>query len=170
MATKTLIPVEEYLRTQFDDADRDYVDGEVIERNMGETWHSRTQKRLALVLAAFEAALGVEMLVEIRIQINPHRYRVADLAVWRSSSEVGEPIPVVPPFLAVEILSPEDRMSRMAPRIRDYFDAGVEWVWLIDTEERIALVYSRQNPLGEAVTVLHTENPVIEIPLESLLS
>ena len=61
-------------------------------------------------------------------------------------------------------------MSRMVPRIRDYFDAGVEWVWLIDTEERIALVYSRQNPLGESVTVLRTDNPVIEIPLESLLS
>ena len=79
-------------------------------------------------------------------------------------------IPRIPPFLVIEILSPEDRMSRMALRIRDYFDAGVEWVWLIDPEERIALVYSRQNPLGESVAVLRTENPAIEIPLETVLS
>jgi len=170
MTTKTLIPVEEYLRTQFDDADRDYVEGELIERNMGEARHGRTQRRLSAALDALEATIGIDSIVEIRIQITAYRYRVADLAVWRSSTEAGDRIPVVPPFLVIEILSPEDRMSRMAPRIHDYFDAGVEWVWLIDTEERIALVYSRQNPLGESVAVLRTDNPVIEIPLESLLS
>ncbi len=31
-----------------------------------------------------------------------------------------------PPFLAVEILSPDDRMSRVAPKIQEYFQWGVE--------------------------------------------
>jgi hypothetical protein len=135
----------------FEGSDRDYVDGELLERNWGEARHGRTQCRLTGALAAFEAALGIETLVEIRIRINPHRYRVADLAVWRSSSDLAE-------------------RSDVAHGSEDYFDAGVEWVWLIDTEERIALVYSRQNPLGESVTVLRTESPVVEIALESLLA
>jgi len=32
MATRALIPVEEYLRTSYEGLDREYVDGEVIER------------------------------------------------------------------------------------------------------------------------------------------
>ena len=35
MASRTLISVEEYLRTSYR-PDCDYVDGEVLERNMGE--------------------------------------------------------------------------------------------------------------------------------------
>ena len=34
MAAKALIPVEEYLRTSYEDLDREYVDGEVVERPM----------------------------------------------------------------------------------------------------------------------------------------
>ena len=36
MDTRSLMSVEEYLHTSFDDADREYLDGEVVERNMGE--------------------------------------------------------------------------------------------------------------------------------------
>ncbi len=61
-------------------------------------------------------------------------------------------------------------MSRVAPKIQEYFQWGVEWVWIIDPEERIGLVYSRQNPLGESVAVLRTENPSISIPLETALN
>lgn len=38
-ATPLLIPVEEYLSTAYR-PDCDYVDGEVLERNVGETPHS----------------------------------------------------------------------------------------------------------------------------------
>ena len=43
MATATtLIPIEEYLRTTYH-PDRDYVDGEIQERNLGEREHARLQ-------------------------------------------------------------------------------------------------------------------------------
>ena len=34
--------VEEYLRTSFDGSDCEYLDGEVVERNMGELPHADT--------------------------------------------------------------------------------------------------------------------------------
>jgi hypothetical protein len=46
MASVTLIPVEEYLRTTYR-PDREYLEGALVERNMGEKQHSRMQARLA---------------------------------------------------------------------------------------------------------------------------
>jgi hypothetical protein len=42
MGTATLIPVEKYLNTSYD-SDREYVDGEVVERKLGEQTRSRIQ-------------------------------------------------------------------------------------------------------------------------------
>jgi len=43
MATKPLVPVEEYLRMSFEGPDPEYLDGELLERNLGDDPHSSTQ-------------------------------------------------------------------------------------------------------------------------------
>lgn len=169
MTTKTLMDVEEYLRTSFEGADCEYLDGEVVERNMGELPHANVQGKLLYLLMQAASSLGIQVFPEIQIQIHPRRYRVADIAVWRAGN-IGERIPTVPPFLAVEILSPEDRMVRMQAKIQDYLSIGVEWIWLIDPQEKQALVYSQKNPTGALSDVLRTENPAIEIRLEAVLN
>ena len=166
MSTKVLMDVAEYLRTSFDGSDCEYLDGEIIERSLGELPHGDVQSTLGRLLWRLRKTLGIRVVTEIRIQIGPRRYRVADLAVWRNDN-IGTGIPSVPPFLAIEILSPEDRMVRMLPKIQEYLSVGVEYVWVIDPQEKAALSYSRQHPEGAAVTKLRTENPEIEIPLES---
>jgi len=165
MGTKALMSVEEYLRTSFDGPDCEYLDGEVVERNMGELPHGDLQGNLTRLLWQFRSRLGIRVVPEIRIQIHAHRFRVPDIGVWRDDN-VGTGIPTVPPFLVVEILSPEDRMVRVLPKIKEYLASGVEWIWLVDPEEKRALCYSANNPAGEVCDVLRTENPTIEIPLE----
>lgn len=165
MTAKVLMDVEEYLRTSFE-PDCEYLDGEIVDRNMGELPHGDVQGNLYRMLWRFRKTLGIRVVTEIRVQINPRRYRVADLAVWRDDN-IGTGIPTVPPFLAIEILSPEDRMVRMAPKVQEYLSIGVQWVWVIDPEERAALVYSQARPEGAPAAVLRTQNPDIEIPLES---
>lgn len=167
MATKVSMPVEDYLRTSFEGPDCEYLDGEIVERNMGEKPHGRVQAMLAAVLFQLEARLGIEVITDIRIQITAERYRVADLAVWRAGTS-GPRFPVNPPFLAIEILSPEDRMVRMQPKIQEYLSIGVEWVWVIDPEEKAALCYSRQNPCGTLCETLRTKDPAIEIALDDV--
>lgn len=165
MSTRALVSVEEYLHSSFE-PDCEYLDGEIVERNMGELPHGDVQTTLAALLRRLRSALGIRVVTEIRIQIHPRRFRVADIAVWRDDN-IGSGIPTVPPFLIVEILSPEDRMVRMLPKIQEYLSIGVEWVWVIDPQERAALSYSQKHPEGAAVTALSTQNPDIEIPLES---
>ncbi len=169
MTTKAMMSVEEYLRTSFEGPDREYVDGEIVERNMGELPHGEAQIQLGYLLKMMASRLGIRVVSEIRIQINPQRYRVADLAVWRAGN-IGERIPTVAPFLVIEILSPEDRLVRTQPKIQEYLSIGVEWIWLIDPEEKKAILYSQKNPLGVLSDVLRTENPPIEISLESVLN
>jgi Uma2 family endonuclease len=46
-----------------------------------------------------------------------------------------------PPLLAVEVLSPNDKTSRVNEKISDYLLNGVKLVWLVDYEERKITVY-----------------------------
>jgi Uma2 family endonuclease len=167
MDTRALMTVDQYLHTAFEEADCDYVDGEVIERNVGELPHATVQLELAVRLKALP--YGLQVRPEIRIQVSPTRFRVADIAVWRPGP-IGTRIPTVPPFLVVEILSPEDRMVRMQPKIQDYLAHGVESVVVIDPEERRALRYSPAQPGGVLVDEIHTDDPAIHISLTELLS
>src|SRR5580704_13571733 len=140
MRTKVLMDVEEYLHASFEGSDREYLDGEVVERNMGELPHGDVQVTLAHHLKQLRASLGIRVAVEIRIRISPTRYRVADVAIWRDDN-IGNRIPTVAPFLVAEVLSPEDRMTRVRPKIAEYLSIGVEWVWLIDPIKKNAIVY-----------------------------
>ena len=168
MPAKLVMDVEEYMRTAFDGPDCEYLDGEVVERNMGELPHAGVQPHLGHLLKELRPRLGIFAVSEIRIPITPHRYRVADLAVWLSDN-IGDRLPTVPPFLAIEILSPEDRMVRMQAKIQEYLSIGVQWIWVIDPVEKQAICYSQRNPAGVVTDVLRTENPGIEIPLETAL-
>ena len=169
MKTPALMSVDEYLHTQFEGSDREYLDGEVVERNMGELPHAILQAELVYRLRALTEALRPAVVTEIRIQVSPTRFRVADVAVWRSGN-IGRRIPTVPPFLVVEILSPEDRLVRLQPKIQEYLAHGVEWVWVIDPDEHRALCYSPATPGGTLVDELRTENPSITIPLADVLA
>ena len=168
MSTKVLMGVDEYLRTSFDGPDCEYLDGEVVERNMGEIPHATVQGNLYYLLRLLRPRLGIKVLPEIRVRISSSRFRVADVAVWRDG-DIGDRIPRVQPFLAVEVLSPEDRITRMQPKIAEYLSIGVEWIWLIDPLEKSAICYSQRNPAGILSEVLRTENPDIELTLAAVL-
>jgi Uma2 family endonuclease len=53
-----------------------------------------------------------------------------------------EPIPTVAPDLAVEVLSEGNTEEEMTRKRREYFEAGVRLVWLIDPEARTVTVYT----------------------------
>jgi len=61
MSTKVQMDVEEYLRTSFDGSDCEYLDGEVVERKMGELPHSDIQGNLYLLLSQLRGRLGIRV-------------------------------------------------------------------------------------------------------------
>jgi Uma2 family endonuclease len=161
MAVGTLVPLEEYLSTNYD-PDCDWIDGELIERNMGEFDHAGLQGVVFAILHSQRREAGIHVFPELRMQVAPRRYRVPDIAVTkrRGKGILGEPA-----FLCVEILSPEDRVTRIA----DYLAFGVPYVWMIDSLARKAWVYTTDGR-REALDALTTSNPDLRIPLDQIFS
>ena len=52
-----------------------------------------------------------------------------------------EPKRAETPVLAVEVLSPSDKMSQVNEKVADYLRAGVKVVWLADPELKTVTVY-----------------------------
>jgi Uma2 family endonuclease len=115
MKTAALIPVEEYLRTTYD-PDRDYVDGEVQERNWGELDHSDLQSEFVYYFRIRRRKWKTYAFVEQRVQVSKTRFRIPDVCVVVGDKPI-EPILRTPPFICVEVLSPKDRMARVQDRI-----------------------------------------------------
>ena len=169
MASRTLISVEEYLRTSYR-PDCDYVDGEVLERNVGETDHSWLQKKIILYLGIREQQLGICVLPEERVQVKADRYRVPDICLVLGTKP-EEQVLSKPPFLCIEILSPEDRMSRIRERTDDYLVMGVPYIWVLDPIAQRAWSVTPAEGLREVMDgILRTQSPSIEVPLAELFS
>jgi Uma2 family endonuclease len=136
-----LVTVEEYLRTVYR-PDCEYVDGRVEERNLGEHDHGLLQAFLSALFTNNRTAWGVRTVTEVRTQVRGTRFRVPDVSVLRADSP-REQIIKHPPLIAIEILSPEDRLNRLQEKIDDYLQFGVENIWIIDPETRKAWTADR---------------------------
>jgi len=163
MATGALVSVEEYLSTSYD-PDCDYVDGVIEERNLGEFDHASLQAAVIAWFYSRRKQLGITVVPEQRVQVGPTRFRVPDVCV--TLGHPGEQIFTRPPFICIEILSPEDRLSRMQQRVADYLSMGVSYVWVLDPQTRLAWRWTTEGM--RQVNELRTENPAICVPLDEL--
>lgn len=168
MPAIALVPLSEYLETSYR-PDCDYLDGELLERNVGERDHSRLQGLLTHYLISHEKQWGIIVLPEQRVQLKATRFRVPDISVLAGLLPAG-PIIHEPPFLCIEILSPSDRMAEMQERIDDYLAFGVRYVWLIHPTTRRAFVYTPDRVQEVKDGVLRTDSPDICVPLSELES
>ena len=158
-----MVSLEEYLSTAYE-PDCDFVDGTIEERNLGEWDHALVQSNISAYLHPHSKTQEMRVLTALRIHVTPNRVRVPDLCVYLTDPK--QQVPSTPPFLCIEILSPEDRMSRVEVRINDFLAMGVNTVWVIDPETRQAFTANATEGLREVKTgVLRTESPVIEMPL-----
>jgi Uma2 family endonuclease len=165
VATATSISVNEYRNTIYR-PDCEYVDGELLERNVGEFDHSRLQGLLYGYLLSHENEWGVLVVPEQRVQVKPSRFRVPDIAVLLQRPQTG--IVTEPPLLCVEILSPGDRMAEMQERIDDYLAFGVHTVWVIDPATRRAHIYMRDRYIDVRNGILNVEGSPVSINLNEL--
>lgn len=167
MASPTLVSVEEYLHTVYR-PDCDYVDGEIVERNMGEYKHSLLQIIHGSYFHQLSRRLPIRVATELRMRVRPTRFRIPDIMVMLKTQRV-ERVPDTPPFLCIEILSPEDRMFRILERIHEYLAFGVPHVWVIDPETRTAYQYTSEEG-REVRDQLTTASPEITVSLADLFA
>jgi Uma2 family endonuclease len=130
------ISVREYLRTSYS-PDCEYVDGRIEERNVGEKGHSILQMYLGFLFRLNRDAWGVEVYPELRTHVARTRFRIPDVLVVRAGVRF-ESVLDSPPLIAIEILSPDDRLSDLQQKIDEYLAFGVEHIWVFDPQRRAA--------------------------------
>jgi Uma2 family endonuclease len=162
-----MISVEEYLSTSYEGG-AEYVDGEVVERLWGERSHSEMQSELLFFLHNRRAELGTLVLPSLTIQVGATRFRIPDVSVYLEEPE-GQ-IPCTPPFICIEVLSPEDRCIRFQEKIDDYLNFGVRYIWVINPWSRRAWTYHKEGSREVKDGVLRAENPALAIPLAELFA
>jgi Uma2 family endonuclease len=132
--------IREYLSTTWS-PDREFVDGRIEERNLGEKEHSIIQRYLTFLFMLKRAEWNVEVFPELRTQIDASNFRVPDLLVVRAGQPFDRYL-TRPPLIAVEILSPEDRLTAMQVKAAQYRAFGIENIWIVDPEQKIAYRYT----------------------------
>ncbi len=64
------------------------------------------------------------------MKVRAGRYTIPDFAVFYPDDP--SPVPETPPLVAIEILSPDDRLSEVREKLEEYRTWGVPHVWLVD--------------------------------------
>jgi Uma2 family endonuclease len=139
------VSLEEYLHSSYPDIDREYRDGAVVERSMPDYLHGKTQALLIALFMELRKKLSLYPCAETRMKLRAGRYLIPDVAVFHGE-ELGL-VPDIPPLIAIEILSPDDRLYEVREKLEEYRAWGVPHVWLVDPHSR--RLYSCDDGLQE---------------------
>ncbi len=166
MATPALISVSEYLNTSYR-PDCDYIDGEVLERNLGERSHALLQGILFSLCEASQEEWNLLSLLEQRVQVSDTRFRVPDICLVEPTE--SDEIVRKPPVLCIEILSRDDNLHSMQRRVDDYLGMGIPNIWLLDPVLRRAWSASSTGLQGVETTLL-IPGTVVSVNLEQVFT
>jgi Uma2 family endonuclease len=166
MSTALLVPLSEYLGHTYD-PDCEYIDGVLVDRNVGEISHSDAQSALNAYVR-YEVS-GFWSGVEVRVQVKAERFRIPDVTIVRGGMPAGRII-TLPPEVAVEILSPDDRAADIQDKIDDYLAFGVPCVWVIRTDIRRAWIHTKEGSREANDSVLRNPAGDIEVPLSAIFT
>jgi Uma2 family endonuclease len=167
MPVQTLVSVDEYLHSSYE-YDKEYVEGELIERKMPTYKHGRLQALLCIFFGTKDQEWGVEVVSDTRVRVRPKAYRVPDVCIV-SVDAPEEDVIQTPPLCIVEILSPDDTVAELREKAREYLQMGVTHVWSVDPVS--CECYRHQKDGMETVRdgVFRVAGTPIEIPIREIL-
>ena len=156
MVLKTRVSLETFLaEPERDEAPYlELMDGEVYEKPVGGRIHSRIVSFLMLELGIYlrrtrEAWADTELRHSV-----PGREWVflPDVSATRQERQSAPPAGSsnaaveILPDLAIEVLSPDDRFSRITRKVAHYMESGVRLLWVIDPEAETVTVFRPGEP------------------------
>jgi Uma2 family endonuclease len=142
MGAKTLMTVEDFDRlAEPDELDYEFDEGELVVMTKPRPLHNRIVSRLEYELQAYLKAhpIGEVFNSETLFVLSPNTKRAPDVSFLRAErAKQIDPNADIPgaPDLAVEVLSPTDTVNAMRRKIRQYFSAGAQCVWVVYPETR----------------------------------
>jgi len=154
MSTATLVGVEKYLATTYH-PDCDFVDGVLIERNVGTKGHGKLQREILAWFLDRRRELRLTAFPEQRIRVSKRRYRIPDVCVV-PLPEPDEQIFTQPPYICIEVLLPDDSFPELQGRLDDYLAMGVPNIWVLDPASRRGWSIAREGHFEALDGILRT--------------
>ena len=143
MATATVPPALtlEQFRERFADSDRayEYWFGEAVEKPVPTWLHAIVQVLIADALRRAGYRVGSELDLRVDPQFQPR----PDVSATRK--RIGGPYPTSPEEIeiVVEVLSPDDKQTRVYQKCLHYHRLGILQLFVIDPETRTAWQWNR---------------------------
>jgi Uma2 family endonuclease len=136
--------LDEFLQLPETEPASEFICGEVVQKTMPSFEHSRIAFILAFLFETYfrKAGQGVGVIELRHSDRDESRAYLPDVGILLSGrvprdARTRKRGPIEsPPDIAIEILSPDDRPSRVSEKLTFYMRAGVPLVWIIDPETR----------------------------------
>ncbi len=132
--------------------------GKVIEMPPPIPWHGFLTAQITHILRLYADASGVGFVLSndagVVVEQNPDTVRGPDVSYYAES--LSDPAEfesllrkylTIPPLVAVEVLSPSDRVNRVAAKVDEYLAFGVKLVWVVDPETKDVAVHRPGKPM-----------------------
>jgi Uma2 family endonuclease len=151
--TRTLLSAEEFYdfvhRPENENRFFELVRGEVIEMPPPKKPHGIICKTISRILDEYveKRQWGYVTSNDSGVVLfrGPDTVRGPDIALFAEVDDLEavweQPYSDDMPLLAVEILSPDDRVPKVNRKVNDYLTAGIQLVWVVSKEEREVTVY-----------------------------
>jgi Uma2 family endonuclease len=145
--TKTLLTAKDLAEMGDEGEFCELVDGELVRMSPSFLPEARVVRMVQRLLDnfVFPRQLGEIFGPDLGYELTPHRVRAPDVsfvsAVKLSAYGNPQEFAKVIPDLAVEVISPDVKYGYLQRKIRDYFEAGVRLLWIVDPAMQTVTVY-----------------------------
>lgn len=154
--TKQELTLEQFLSLPDEDITYELIDGEAIAKMSPKRFHSRVTIALSSLLLEWNQTLenqgevGIEWAITLK-KNGKDWCPVPDLLYISYDRLKAFPLGNTPCFVApelvIEIISPDQSFTNLSQKAIDYIKAGVDRVWLVDTEvKKITIFYPDSLP------------------------
>jgi len=178
--SKVLLTAEEFDNFPFEEDKRYELDeGELIEMTRPAYKHNRVLRKLLGALDRYLEAnpIGEAQISENLYALAPLTRRSPDVAVILGDRyeelKDAKVIPIIPE-IAADVLSPSETPRMIQRKLKQYFEAGVKEVWVINPESRRVEIWTgpqrAEQELAADAAITSPLLPGFSLPLEKLFS
>jgi Uma2 family endonuclease len=140
------ITLEEFLANDYESYE--YVKGELVPMSMPTMEHGKISSNIHFLLSFHvrQQKLGETYIAETTFQTGESGRKpdVAFVSNGRIPENIRQASPI-PPDLAVEVVSPSDKVYDVLEKVLEYLDAGTQMVWVIEPIFKTVTVYRSPN-------------------------
>jgi len=171
-AKSTPVSLDEYLNTAYE-PDRDFVDGVLLERNVGTQRHGLLQTSLILLFGQYIKSHRIVVFTETRLLVDAAsgRHRIPDVMIVEVPYSKGKVVTDVPAII-LEVKSPDDTFDDIVDRCFDYEKLTVGNIVVMDPDNKRAWLFQQGTLqlLTGATIQLSLSRQVIDFPFSQLFA